>query len=105
MLLKHRRGRGRDGLLPGFSTLYRVDAIEAIYGGYNPQVENGVSVPSIGSMLLKQTTDADTMDARRRFSTLYRVDAIEAATPAVRGRRLPPSFSTLYRVDAIEAAG
>ena len=61
----------------GFSTLYRVDAIEAYRG------------PS----MFKFTSG---------FSTLYRVDAIEARGPACgpgRGR----GFSTLYRVDAIEA--
>ena len=56
MLLKHAAAKHLAGAFARFSTLYRVDAIEAWSGrfvaGYRP-----------------------------RFSTLYRVDAIEAALP------------------------
>ena len=62
-----------------------------------------LSVPSIGSMLLKPRRKAAVAAAPGAFSTLYRVDAIEAQRVPIhrRGRRRP--FSTLYRVDAIEA--
>ena len=60
-----------------FSTLYRVDAIEGSHYMWQHEPCFFVSVPSIGSMLLK----ASLLDARQpgcfRFSTLYRVDAIE----------------------------
>ena len=61
-----------------------------------------VSVPSIGSMLLKLAILAIIGVILVGFSTLYRVDAIEAAQCplAAAGQR---GFSTLYRVDAIEA--
>ncbi len=62
----------------GFSTLYRVDAIEAAKG-------HAVINPNL------------------RFSTLYRVDAIEARPWSENGPTLATRFSTLYRVDAIEA--
>ena len=61
-----------------FSTLYRVDAIEAVLPipAYRPTVS---------------------------FSTLYRVDAIEAMAQTQLGAWVFFAFSTLYRVDAIEA--
>ena len=61
-----------------FSTLYRVDAIEA----HRP------------------TPTAHTPG--RGFSTLYRVDAIEAPGGVNDAGKIE-CFSTLYRVDAIEA--
>ena len=61
-----------------FSTLYRVDAIEAPGESVAGDVPGGVSVPSIGSMLLKPVWRERPRHVRRRFSTLYRVDAIEA---------------------------
>ena len=63
----------------------------------------GVSVPSIGSMLLKLGYGSSTYPMYVGFSTLYRVDAIEA--PARQSSAAPAAarFSTLYRVDAIEA--
>ena len=86
----------------GFSTLYRVDAIEArlmpapcprrravsvpsigsmllkLSGRRGGRLKGLVSVPSIGSMLLKLTKPARHHSRNSRFSTLYRVDAIEA---------------------------
>ena len=77
MLLKPRPPPVPPPVPACFSTLYRVDAIEA-------------------------RTRRHGMSMLPSFSTLYRVDAIEAATPWRCGstRR---RFSTLYRVDAIEA--
>ena len=61
----------------GFSTLYRVDAIEGSTALRPACWSVCVSVPSIGSMLLKASTAPHQADAIRCFSTLYRVDAIE----------------------------
>ena len=61
-----------------FSTLYRVDAIEASISVSTLRPASVVSVPSIGSMLLKHPHGGRVPDLSQRFSTLYRVDAIEA---------------------------
>jgi len=61
-----------------FSTLYRVDAIEAAFNKLPFRNDGMVSVPSIGSMLLKPDNGRDEQQRPERFSTLYRVDAIEA---------------------------
>ena len=65
MLLKLWCSPLRHAANPGFSTLYRVDAIEARHGQCG--------------------TDFD-----RGFSTLYRVDAIEAARPLMLRSRVSP---------------
>ena len=62
-----------------FSTLYRVDAIEARRSSTWPEPWGSLSVPSIGSMLLKLIIQTESVRASRSFSTLYRVDAIEAS--------------------------
>ena len=53
MLLKPVVGRVARPLQRRFSTLYRVDAIEARWSGGGEVRAEIVSVPSIGSMLLK----------------------------------------------------
>ena len=53
MLLKQRRERPRRRRHVPFSTLYRVDAIEALALVRGHSVYGHLSVPSIGSMLLK----------------------------------------------------
>ena len=60
-----------------FSTLYRVDAIEGVGDDVAQFQHPAVSVPSIGSMLLKASGSARSRATHSRFSTLYRVDAIE----------------------------
>ena len=118
--------RPRPGCV-AFSTLYRVDAIEARSGYGQPARGRRLSVPSIGSMLLKRTAARHCSMPAVTFSTLYRVDAIEAtvsaravaartglSVPSIGSMLLKPGhdparaapggpFSTLYRVDAIEA--
>ena len=126
MLLKLRAHLTARQLDTAFSTLYRVDAIEATERHVEPWVDGRLSVPSIGSMLLKLSRPTQALNQwplsvpsigsmllKREevtpspgptspFSTLYRVDAIEAMTQRSKtGGRT--TFSTLYRVDAIEA--
>ena len=128
MLLKHGIMTDKAVRLLGFSTLYRVDAIEAAFPSSSrprpgpvsvPSIGSmllkragqslplschfRVSVPSIGSMLLKRWTSTPGSASCRSFSTLYRVDAIEARTTPM-PMLIRSGFSTLYRVDAIEAS-
>ena len=53
MLLKPRPCSTTATARPSFSTLYRVDAIEARLMAYYGRMTGALSVPSIGSMLLK----------------------------------------------------
>ena len=53
MLLKQASNRRITARGSGFSTLYRVDAIEAFVCRRRRRRDAQVSVPSIGSMLLK----------------------------------------------------
>ena len=119
-VLRHRHERR-------FSTLYRVDAIEGSIITTITAPRGSVSVPSIGSMLLKAPSWPSPEPARCpvsvpsigsmllkawwqmlvplsyfSFSTLYRVDAIEGAGECGGAVVVGGGFSTLYRVDAIE---
>ena len=83
MLLKARSTCRQAHAFLRFSTLYRVDAIEGMTAtGLWPRSRT-VSVPSIGSMLLKAVFMASEVLTELRFSTLYRVDAIEGGVLAV----------------------
>ena len=50
-----------------FSTLYRVDAIEANDCVIIGRIASGVSVPSIGSMLLKPRSESGRLSGARLF--------------------------------------
>ena len=58
MLLKRTLAAGMMTNWQSFSTLYRVDAIEAVSSPRLPATAGKLSVPSIGSMLLKRRRPA-----------------------------------------------
>ena len=69
MLLKLVRAAANLRISVRFSTLYRVDAIEAVLFMASGLFVAIVSVPSIGSMLLKH--DVQPADGRRRVVFQY----------------------------------
>ena len=75
-----------------FSTLYRVDAIEGTGSSGATPTKANVSVPSIGSMLLKAKFLEKLLSRLHGFSTLYRVDAIEGGC-TMPISQLPPPVS------------
>ena len=87
---------------PCFSTLYRVDAIEAGFATCASNPTSVLSVPSIGSMLLKRLCQGgDGATAGLSVPSIGSMLLKRRSTVLV---VIPMSpFSTLYRVDAIEA--
>ena len=105
MLLKLVRAAANLRISVRFSTLYRVDAIEAVLFMASGLFVAIVSVPSIGSMLLKHVQDIPVL-AFLHFVSVPSIGSM-LLKRVTAGLRTSPAgcFSTLYRVDAIEEIG
>ena len=102
MLLKPGASSGWDASSGAFSTLYRVDAIEALVAAVERCLCPVLSVPSIGSMLLKHGHRCLVLrSAKLSVPSIGSMLLKHIITG--RAQHRIATFSTLYRVDAIEA--